>query len=985
MRIVDLPANFVKFSIGSKRSPLLAVAVVSVMAILLAVPVFVAKRSSAHGVNPAKKKQQGCCANQPAIFRRMIGTYYTTGDGFKSILILNNKGPGQIAVTPILHSQNGQAFTASPVAIDGQSSSEVDLNLLATIAGPQFRSGSFEFTYEGRLLEMGGGLRIINAEKSLIFDEQMLEPGMKFSSPQLEAVYAVPFEDSQVSVIVTNTTALPILVNGDAIFAGVNGHHPIQDQLGPYQTQVVNLPRGLVRKTSAGAVSLSHNGGKGALLAIIHIQDADRGYSEAVNFNDPTHGKTAQLHGAGLRLGSINGDALSPVIAVRNIGDDATNVTASVPYSKQNGSTGKISLPRLSLAPGEIKLIDTSNLQLRQDDFDTAGLEIEYKGASGSVIASAHSESVSGNQVFVVPLKDPQGGLSSTGGYPWFIKESSSTVVFIKNVTKEEQVYMLNIIYPGGRWGTNARTIAPGKTIAIDVRKLRDTQERGAEDNVIPITATTGHISWSFRGKQDKVLIGRAQTVDFSNGLASTYECQCTCGWTYAGFSQLEPNNKVTFVGFTEFFQPQSAYNDCYGSYQGIFNVDPFTVFFWSENTSVASINSGTATANGPGSTILHAEWTERFYRCYPDPYSCSSCVSETESPSVTAQIKVIRATLNAVGFKNDYQITKWPAGPVIDNPDGTSPTWTSGGVDDPAAYKAVYDTPRMFATFEVTTPQSYTANIRVKNGSTIIATKNGVTLSGGSIRIDDIDVTEALSDSVRTTTPTFTWEISVEPYLWYPIGTSGPHKMYWTADVPLPDPFQNFAGTVYPQLYDKALDKACGYVGGMPDIRARVAAGVSADTEITYDPSRLLAGHPLNAYGSSCLCSDYAALLRGLLRSIGIDGTVKYMWAGESSTSLKGYNLLNLPTECSGGSGLDFCISIRVLRPAKGAAPLNPHFSYHAAVDSGGLLYDAVYGDSYTSPSFDETAYGSTPTQLQLSLFTSILRTTFVCPHTEP
>src|SRR5262249_24888577 len=157
----------------------------------------------------------------------------------------------------------GQTFTASPVAVGGQSSSKVDLNLLASIAGPRFRSGSFEFTYEGRLPEVGGGLRIIDAEKSLIFDEQMLEQGMKFPSPQLEAVYAVPFDDSQVNVIVTNTTAQPILVNGDAIFAGANGHHPIQSQLGAYETQVVNLPPGLVKKASAGAVSLSHNGGKG--------------------------------------------------------------------------------------------------------------------------------------------------------------------------------------------------------------------------------------------------------------------------------------------------------------------------------------------------------------------------------------------------------------------------------------------------------------------------------------------------------------------------------------------------------------------------------------------------------------------------------------------------------------------------------------------------------------------------------------------------
>ena len=64
MRILSLPINFVKISIGSKRFPLLAIAIMSVVAIPLAVSVFVAKRSSAHGANFATKKRQGCCGEE---------------------------------------------------------------------------------------------------------------------------------------------------------------------------------------------------------------------------------------------------------------------------------------------------------------------------------------------------------------------------------------------------------------------------------------------------------------------------------------------------------------------------------------------------------------------------------------------------------------------------------------------------------------------------------------------------------------------------------------------------------------------------------------------------------------------------------------------------------------------------------------------------------------------------------------------------------
>ncbi|MGE0129646.1 MAG: D-Ala-D-Ala carboxypeptidase family metallohydrolase [Blastocatellales bacterium] len=614
MRILSSPIHLVNLSIRTGRFQLLAAASAIVVSLLLMIPIFVARRSSAHGVGFANKKQQGCCANQPAILRRMIGTYYTTEDGFKSTLVLNNKGPNQIVVTPILHSQAGQTFTASLVVVGDQSSLEVDLNLLASIAGQQFRSGSFEFTYEGRLLEMGGGLRIVNAEKSLIFDEQMLEPGMKFPSSQLEAVYAVPFEDSQVSVIVTNTTAQPVNVDGDAIFAGTNGHHPVKGNLGPYETKIVNLPHGLVKKASAGAVSLSHNGGKGALLAMIHVQDSGKGYSEAVNFTDPAGGKTAELHGAGLRLGKINNDSLNPVVAVRNLGAGATTVIATVPYSKQNGATGTIALPQISLAPGAIKLLNMSNPQLKQNDFATAGLEIKYTGAPGSVIASASSVSQSGNHVFPVPLLDLAAQLSSTGGYPWFINSATSTVVFIKNATDQPQEYHYEVIFPGGRWGGNLHRIEPHQTHAIDLRQIRDSQSAGVEGGTLPPDATVGHIEWSVRGATPKPLIGRAQTFDSANGLASSYMCQlgCACPTNFYD-SRVNPNTVTGLLGAIRNFVAQERGINCYGTIGSYFDTG---AYYGSSNTGVVTINSstGSSEAVGVGNTTIDAAFTGYTY-----------------------------------------------------------------------------------------------------------------------------------------------------------------------------------------------------------------------------------------------------------------------------------------------------------------------------------------------------------------------------------
>jgi len=631
MRIVSLLSNSVKFSVGSKRSLLFAVIAVSIAALAFIVPRFGSPISSAHGVNSAKTKQQGCCANQPATLRRMIGTYYTTEDGFKSTLILNNKGPNQIVVTPILHGQNGQTFTASLVAVGGQASSEVDLNLLASIAGQQFRSGSFEFTYEGQLLEMGGGLRIVNSEKSLIFDEQMLEPGMKFPSPQLESVFSIPFESAQVTLILTNTTAKLLAVDGQASLVGLPIKVPVPFVLGPRQSKTFTLPQGLTRRATAGAISLKHNGEKGALLAMIHLQDSDRGYSEAVNFTN-LGGKTTERHGAGLRLGSVNNDPLKLVIAVRNLGDSATTVTATVPYSKQNDDMGTISLPQLSLAPGEIKLLNTSNPQLRRNDFATAGLEIKYTGAPGSVIASASSVSQSGNHVFALPVKDPQGGLSSTGGYPWFINEKESTVVFIKNTTKEPQKFHLDLVYASGGWGSSLRTLAPGQTFALDVRAIRDSRKKGAGGNTIPLDVTSGHVSWSVYGvATNKTLIGRAQTINFTRRIASTYECQCPCNASYAN-ARLLPSSISGFPGDTQQFLPQQQNINCLGTLSEWFDVNAAGGFS-SDNPNVATCNtSGLGTAIAPGTTTIRASWSASNISYEGDPLSCQSYDTTAES-----------------------------------------------------------------------------------------------------------------------------------------------------------------------------------------------------------------------------------------------------------------------------------------------------------------------------------------------------------------
>ena len=120
---------------------------------------------------------------------------------------------------------------------------------------------------------------------------------------------------------------------------------------------------------------------------------------------------------------------------------------------------------------------------------------------------------------------------------------------------------------------------------------------------------------------------------------------------------------------------------------------------------------------------------------------------------------------------------------------------------------------------------------------------------------------------------------------------------------------------------------------------------------------------------------------MRGLLRSLGGDGTVTYMWGGNSNQNRGYYKISSSSLSCN-ASNLDGCVSFRVDRPEKSIyAPANPHFTYHAGVSYNGKIFDAVYGDSYVIPSFTETAPGhSVRTNITYPTTASI--TGYTCPH---
>lgn len=350
------------------------------------------------------------------------------------------------------------------------------------------------------------------------------------------------------------------------------------------------------------------------------------------------------------------------------------------------------------------------------------------------------------------------------------------------------------------------------------------------------------------------------------------------------------------------------------------------------------------------------------------------TCPGPSPSPTPTPTVRI-----DTVGFTGDFLLRHWDTNPAqrkrIDFPDGTEPTWSRASNPKSAvAYKRGTN-PTMFATFTVNPAQSIArpAQIRVKKGSTIVATKSA-DIGAGRSEVRDISVSFSGLEAaavVKRGDYEFTWEVSFDNGSnWQQAGKSGSHKIYWTWDNPLHDIWRNqVQQTAFPTadgdeddtLYDEAMQRGAAVAEGRSTVDEIVEKVVKRTaSQLIYDPCRPdPADVPLRAFGSGgkAQCSTNANLVRGLLRSIGIDATAKYVWGGNANT-----NQIYLYTY-SGANQMSFKVKRNPQNEGTNASntcpnvETNPHFQFHALVEVGGKVYDPSYGLVNQNPNASDTA----------------------------
>jgi Bacterial Ig-like domain (group 2) len=577
-----------------------------------------------------------CCETS---LHTLFGSY-SIEDNFTAKLLLNNKGGEPLDVQPTLYNAQGQELPFPTITVDPQSFKFVDLRELAANGGESYKKGTLKLIHGGVDLVLGAQIYSTDEEHSISFEERLFELG-RFDSRKQEAIWWMPSKQTQVQVVLSNTTDEPLTVTGKLSRKPHITGNVQTFEFTPHETKVLNLKQDFVGGNQFSnadliGLSLEHTSVKNdALLARVWVSEESRGYSNIVRFSNPNGGKSQEYHGAGFQIEDIGDIQFKPIIIARNIGTQDAIVTAKVPYTRANGTKGTVTLPQETVKSGWFVKFDPEKIlsRVEQENIKVAGLEIKYNTAPGSIVVSAQSISNDRNHVFRVLMNDPLTVPNASGGYPWRIDDTSKTLTFIKNVANYEQDYVAYLVWENeAMYSLGMNSIAAHETVEIDIKKLRDEQIPDEFGRKIPLTVSGGQIHWSIRRKDNlapddalamRSLIGRSQQVDMVKGIVTDYVCVSCCPGSYRASSiqrsgipntttqdTLPIGQTLNYIGVEE--QSSCSTGTTAGPPQFVVKSATWS----SSNTAVATVNSitGQVTAVAPGTATILATWQARSY-----------------------------------------------------------------------------------------------------------------------------------------------------------------------------------------------------------------------------------------------------------------------------------------------------------------------------------------------------------------------------------
>jgi hypothetical protein len=465
---------------------------------------------------------------------------------------------------------------------------------------------------------------------------------MDYSSTHLDSIISVPDRDTRAKVALTNTTNDELIAT---IISNQEGDRKVKPvTLGPRETQVVDLKEFINSDKVAPAVTLvglEHNGAPGALITTGFALNEMTGFSCNLQFVDRSTAKSSHLAGAHVRFGLADeregfprGTRFFAPLIIANASDAPAKAHIYVDYTA-GSEARRVDLGQIGFAAREVRQIELFKEMARRGvkgPVEDAGVDIEYSGQRGAVMARLTSVDISGDYAFDVPIKDPLAGMMrGSGGYPWRLDGGHTTVLHLKNTLDKAVYAIVQVRYEGGSYNLERIKMAAYQTVAVDIKRLRDGQEADIRDGVMPVDVESGQVVWY--EEEAGSLIGRAEVADIASGVSASLSCPVACQCPPSFNSMyLTPSSSVGPVGGTAQFRANEMRKDCQGVDFGPYNRTQDST--WSStNSAVMSVSAGEVSCLSAGSATVTARFEAVVYTL--------NCFNSIINPSTSGNVVV--------------------------------------------------------------------------------------------------------------------------------------------------------------------------------------------------------------------------------------------------------------------------------------------------------------------------------------------------------
>ena len=565
---------------------------------------------------------------RPDVAHENFAPYWTAELGWHTELQLrNNLTQRDLTVTPVLHLADGRALQLSPVTIPSATAVSVQVSQELLRVAPELVDkldtfGSLSFLYTSP------GARNLYASVMVHTDRQPIGyhvdafPLAKDSpAGSREGIWWLPYSQTKDFLVLSNG-ADQTLAGQLSLYDATGKEWQTSVELAAYQSKrlvIGELVRSAGLSGNYGGIKFSVPHAATAVSSLHFLYDPTVGFSALLKMfdRDPAasldsrvwagnHQWTLWAPMLALRspdpaVGFPQGTTLQPTVLVHNTTAKTVTVNMALDWRGDSGK-GKAPPQLLTLRPFETLRLDIGPMQKQlaiPDDAHWALVTLTTTASPDDLVAVTASYDSIGRYGAQTPFSD-QLSEHWAGGF-WQVDSTHSSILAVTNGGTQETDSLLTLFYTDTKQQPQKyeikQTIAPGDQLWLNLGDLIKYQVPDRSGRLLPVSLTSGTYELldlkPGLGHGGNLFEGKI-IVDKTWGHLS-YGCMFCCGYASPYYLPDPLAMALQSTGVPE----EWATDSCAG-YDTQIN---FVTRWWTDNANVATVQQGTVTAAGVGST----------------------------------------------------------------------------------------------------------------------------------------------------------------------------------------------------------------------------------------------------------------------------------------------------------------------------------------------------------------------------------------------